>query len=140
MNSFWLNFFVALACVTGFLIREVMAIMARSNDNPPTWSSYWGQSRNKWNVALNALCTIGIMLGRNEVIGIGSSPKLAAGWPNIAQFGQFLQEAPILTALGIGLFGAFLIRWVTTMVSNRFGAAKKARQAAQNPSGDGHGI
>lgn len=127
-----LNIFVALACITGFLIRESMAIMARANDKPPSWQSYWSDTRNRWNVWLNALCTVGIMLGRNEVIAIGSSPALAKNWPNVAQFGQLLQEAPILTALAIGLFGAFLIRWLTTMVSNRFGAAKKARQAAQS--------
>ena len=136
MSPILLNIFVALACITGFLIREIMAIMARNNDDPPTWSSYWSKPRNKWNVVLNALCTVGIMLGRNEVIRIGASPGLATNWPNIAKFGQFLQEAPILTALGIGLFGAFIIRWVTTMVSNRFGAGKKARQAAQ-PLNDG---
>lgn len=130
---------VAFACICGFLIREVMAIMARSNDDPPSLTAYWSKAKNRWNVVLNALCVVGVMLGRNEVIAIGTSPRLATSWPNIAQFGQFLQEAPILTALGIGLFSAFLIRWVTTMVSNRFGAAKKARQN-QTPDPNGNDI
>lgn len=135
MSTLW----IALACLTGFLIREVMAILARDNDQPPSLTVYWSKAKNRWNVALNALCTIGIMLGRNEVISIGNSPALATDWPIYAKVGQFLQMAPILTALGIGLFSAFVIRWVTTMVTNRFGAAKKARQS-QTPDPNGNDV
>jgi len=119
---------ITIACLTGFMIREVMAIASRRNDQPPSLAYYWSLPKNRWTFLLNALCTVGVMLGRHELIGIASNPGFGQQWPVVASMADILVAAPILTAMGIGLFAAFVLRWVITTVDHRFGSSKKQRQ------------
>lgn len=120
---------ITLACLTGFLIREVMAIMSRRNSEPPSLSYYWSLPKNRWMIILNALCTVGVMLGRHELINVASDAGFAAQWPVVASMAGILKTAPILTAMGIGLFAAFVVRWLITTVDQRFGRSKRERKS-----------
>lgn len=118
---------ITIACLTGFLIREVMAIMSRRNSAPPSLSYYWSLPKNRWTLLLNALCTVGVMLGRHELIAVASDEGFAEQWPVVASMAGILSAAPILTAMGIGLFAAFVVRWVITTMDQRFGRSKRER-------------
>lgn len=105
-----------LAALAGVLIREVMAVTSRRNSEAPSFDYYWSLPKNRWNLLLNALCATGLMIAYPDVIRA------------LKDYGLLQEDYPILTGLGIGLFAAFIIRWLITMFDQRFGASKKIRE------------
>ena len=117
-----------IGCTLGFVCREVMAFTTRRNDLKVTFRYYWSLGKNRWTLALNVLMTVMLMIGRNELIGaVINNPGFVADWPNVSRVAMVLAGAPFWTGAGIGLFGAFLLRWVITMIDQRFGRSKKLR-------------
>lgn len=128
-SAIWEVVLPVLGCLLGFLIREAMAISARRNSETPSWIYYWSLAKNRWTVFINGLCTVAAMLGRSELVSITGSAQFAIEWPKVYVFTKFLVVAPFWTSLGIGLFAAFAIRWLITMIDQRFGRSKKLREA-----------
>lgn len=126
--AIWAAVLPVFGCLLGFLIREAMAISARRNSEAPSWSYYWSLAKNRWTVFINGLCTVAAMLGRSELVAITGSQQFATEWPRVYVFTKFLAIAPFWTSLGIGLFSAFAIRWVITMIDQRFGRSRKLRE------------
>lgn len=123
-----------IGCILGFLTREGMAFTTRRNDEKVTFSYYWSLAKNRWTLALNAAMTAMAMIGRGELIqAVINNPDFVADWPNVSRFAFVLAGAPFWTGAGIGLFGAFLLRWVITTIDQRFGRSKKIRAS----QGDG---
>lgn len=122
---------ILLACLTGVIIREAMSVASRRNDIPPSFAYYWSQPKNRLMLLINVLCAGGVLLGRGELIAIASSEAFAHEWPRLTGVAYFLHVAPIISGLGIGLFSAFVIRWVVSTVNNRFGAAKRSRSHSE---------
>lgn len=126
-----------LGCLLGFVIREVMAFTTRRNDLKVTFRYYWSLAKNRWTLVLNVLMTVMLMIGRNELIGaVVNNPDFVAEWPNVSRGAMVLAGAPFWTGAGIGLFGAFLLRWVITMIDQRFGRSKKIREGTVEPKTD----
>lgn len=136
LAALWVILLPIFGCLLGFLIREAMAISSRRNSESPSWSYYWSLAKNRWTVFINFLCTLAAMLGRVELVGITGSEQFAAEWPKVYVFTKFLVVAPFWSSLGIGLFAAFAIRWVITMIDQRFGRSKKIREGTVEPKTD----
>lgn len=118
-----------LGCVLAFVVREIMAFSARRNDNPVSLRYYWSLPKNRWTVITNMLLTALAMIGRNEIIDAAiANPKLTESWPMAGAVAVMLMKAPFWTGAGIGLFGAFVLRWLITTLDQRFGRSKKIRQ------------
>lgn len=111
------NLLAFLAALVGVLIREAMAVSSRRNSLPPSFAYYWALPKNRWNLAVNGLCAFGLMLAYPEVVAL------------LREAGLVQVDRPVLTGLGIGLLGAFIVRWFITMVDQRFGRSRKAREA-----------
>lgn len=136
LAALWVILLPILGCLLGFLIREAMAISSRRNSEKPSLQYYWSLEKNRWTVFINSLCTVAAMLGRGELVGISTSEQFAAEWPKVYVFTKFLLVAPFWSSLGIGLFAAFAIRWVITMIDQRFGRSKKLREGTADPKSD----
>lgn len=119
----WLSF------LGGFLIREGMAFTTRRNNEKVSLRYYWSLSKNRWNVIINAVIGLVMMWGRSELITLSQSAYITKSWPIVASIGQVLMLAPYITALLIGLFGAFMVRWVITTVDQRWGKSAQKRKA-----------
>lgn len=118
-----------VGCVLGFVCREVMAFTTRRNDLKVSFRYYWSLSKNRWTLILNVLMTAMVMIGRNELINaVIQNPDFVKEWPNVSKVAMVLAGAPFWTGAGIGLFGAFLLRWVITTLDQRFGRSKKIRE------------
>lgn len=136
LATLWAVLLPILGCLLGFVIREAMAISSRRNSDKPSWQYYWSLEKNRWTVFINSLCTVAAMLGRGELVAISTSEQFATEWPKVYVFTKFLVVAPFWSSLGIGLFAAFAIRWVITMIDQRFGRSKKIREG-DLPAKDG---
>ena len=123
-----------LGCIFGFLTREAMAFTTRRNDEKVTFGYYWSLAKNRWNLVLNLLMTAAVMIGRGELIGaVINNPDFVQEWPNVSRGAMILNGAPFWTGLMIGLFGAFVLRWVITTIDQRFGRSKKLREGTIAP-------
>lgn len=128
-----------IGCVLGFAVRELMAIIARRNDEKASFGYYWSLQKNRITLIMNIVLTVMLMIGRHELIrAVIANPDFVSEWPSVSRVAFILNGAPFWTGAGIGLFGAFILRWVITTIDHRFGRSKKLRQE-QASSQDGTG-
>lgn len=86
----------------GSAIREVVAVLGRTNNETPSWARYWSVPRNRWNVLLNLLCTAALLAMHGELV-------------DLSEFAY-----PRAIALLTGFAGASLFRAITNLVGARF--------------------
>lgn len=118
-----------IAAAVGFLLHEVIVVskaVKKSESTPDKFNAryYFGKFGNWVNIALNALSTIGLMLGFKEVLGV--EVWLLAKIPG---FVPPPDGYPILTGFAIGLLSAWIVKWAL---------AKIGKQAADVPMDDGN--